>query len=164
MSYILTFLLALLLCPPSLAACIPHTQAREHIGETQCVSGKVIHVKAGNRGVTFFDYCEDYRVCPFTVVIFPPRLKDIGDVRQLQGRVIEVYGLIKEYDGRAEIVLEHVRQLSGGATVLPPLPKNFDVEKKGRFSAGTLNHPKAKQTSTKRAQTTRPVDSLEDEP
>jgi hypothetical protein len=36
-----------------------------------------------------------------------------GDVRHLQGRVIEVHGPVKEYDGRAEIIRQEYRQLGG---------------------------------------------------
>jgi hypothetical protein len=61
---------------------------------------------AGARGVHFLDFCDDFHLCPFTVVIFPGDLKSVGDVRQLQGRMVEIHGQVKEYDGRAEIVLE----------------------------------------------------------
>ena len=91
-----------------------------------------------------------FRLCPFTVVIFAGNLKNVGDVRQLQGRMIEIHGQVKEYDGRAEIILEEYRQLSGPGARIPPLPKNYDVEKKGRYSAGTFSHPKARRKPTKR--------------
>jgi hypothetical protein len=42
------------------------------------VTGKVLRVKQGNRGVHFFDFCEDYRLCLFTVVVFPGDLKRIA--------------------------------------------------------------------------------------
>ena len=58
-------------------------------------------------------------------------------MRQLQGRIDEIHGQVKEYDGRAEIILEEYRQLSGSTARIPPLPKNYDVENKGRYSAGT---------------------------
>ena len=151
---------------PALCAgeCIPYSQARDHIGETRCVSGKVLRIKHGARGVMFFDYCEDFRVCPFTVVVFPGKLKDIGDVRQLENKTVEIHGEIKKYDGRAEIVLDHVRQLSGEAALIPPLPKNYDVEKTGHYSAGTFSHPKAKQSTSKKKQpATMPVEIPEDE-
>jgi hypothetical protein len=45
-------------------------------------------------------------------------------------------GLLKLYNGRAEIILTRVSQLTGGSTLIPPLPKNYDVEKQGHFSAG----------------------------
>lgn len=141
-------LFALALCPALRASdCIPFTQARDHVGEDQCVTGKVLRVKRGSRGTTFFDFCEDFRVCPFTVVVFPGKLKDIGDVRALQNRVIEVHGPVKDYDGRAEIVLDQLRQLGSEAALIPRLPKNYDVENKGHYSAGTFSLPKAGYTT-----------------
>src|ERR1700747_3154249 len=92
----LTF--AILLTQSSSASCIPFDQARNHLGETQCVTGKVIRVKEGNRGVRFLDFCEDYHLCTFTVVVFPYDLKKIGDVRELAGKMIEIRGEVKEYD------------------------------------------------------------------
>ncbi len=130
--------------------CLPFSEARKHVGEIKCVAGTVVRVKQGARGVHFLDFCDDFRLCPFTVVIFSGDLKSVGDVRQLQGRMIEIHGKVKEYDGRAEIVLEEYRQLSGAGARIPPLPKNYDVEKKGRYSAGTFSHPKAKRKTSKR--------------
>ncbi len=70
----------------------------------------------------------------------------------MQGRLVEIHGQVKEYDGRAEIILEEYRQLGGAGARIPLLPKNDDVEKKGRDSAGTFSHPKAKsKTSRKQA-------------
>ncbi|HZQ21522.1 MAG TPA: hypothetical protein VFA89_01870 [Terriglobales bacterium] len=134
----------MLLCgqaTPVLAGCIPFREAPKHVGETKCVSGKVLRVKPGSRGVHFFDFCEDYRVCPFTVVVFASNLKHVGDVRQLEGKDIEIHGTIKEYDGRAEIILERAGQLSGEAAKIPALPKGYDVEQKGRYSAGQFSYP-----------------------
>jgi transcriptional regulator of NAD metabolism len=82
-------------------------------------------------------------MCPFTVVVFASNLKHVGDVRQLEGKEIEIHGRIKEYDGRAEIILERFAQLSGEAANIPALPKGYDVESKGRYSAGTFSHPHA---------------------
>jgi hypothetical protein len=130
--------------------CIAVPEAKKHIGEVKCVAGVVVRVKQGARGAHFLDFCDDFRLCPFTVVIFPKDLKSVGDVRQLQGRLVEIHGQVKEYDGRAEIILEEYRQLSGAGARIPPLPKNYDVEKKGRYSAGTFSHPKAKRKTTKR--------------
>ena len=136
-------LLLLLLAASAAAECVPFREAGRHVGETKCVSGKVLHVKQGNGGAHFFDYCEDYRACPFTVVVFAGDLKHVGDVRQLEGKDVEIHGPIKEYDGRAEIILERASQLSGAAAKIPALPKEYDVEKKGRYSAGTFSRPHA---------------------
>jgi hypothetical protein len=145
-------------CRPAKAAtdCVPYSEARKHIGDVRCITGKVLRVQQGNGGVHFFDFCEDYRVCPFTVVVFPGDLKRIGDLRQLQGRQIEIEGVVKEYDGRAEIVLKRLSQLRGDAAKIPPLPKEYDVEKRGNYSAGKFSQPKAAKTAKPKKQS-RPI-------
>ena len=144
--------LATLVSSFACADCLPFTEAKNHVGEVKCVICMVVRVKQGARGVHFLDFCDDFRLCPFTVVVFPSDLKSVGDVRQLQGRMVEIHGQLKEYDGRAEIVLEEYRQLGGAGARIPPLAQNYDVEKKGRYSAGTFSHPKAKRkTSRKQA-------------
>jgi DNA/RNA endonuclease YhcR with UshA esterase domain len=131
------------------ASCIPFDQARNHLGEAQCVTGTVVRVKEGTQGVHYLDFCEDYRLCTFTVVVFPHDLKRIGDVRQLAGKTIAIRGEIKEYDSRAEIILDNVKQLGGNMIHLSPLPKNFDVEQRGHFSAGS-SRAKTSRASRKR--------------
>ena len=87
------------------------------------------------------------------MVVFPSNLKHVGDVRQLQGKVVEIHGPVKLYDGRAEIVLERAGQLTGDAGQIPPLPKGYDVEKKGRYNAGKFSHPKSGRKAKKKRQT-----------
>lgn len=141
------------------ADCIPIAEARQHIGEDQCVKGKVFRVKHAGRGVTLFDFCQDSMVCPFTVVVFPHDLKRIGDVSQLQNQVIEVHGPVKEYDGRAEIVVQQLRQLGGEGLRIPKLPKNYDVENKGHYSAGSFSLPKPAYATHKKKQPAKiPID------
>ncbi|HEY6372317.1 MAG TPA: hypothetical protein VIX37_17205, partial [Candidatus Sulfotelmatobacter sp.] len=55
----------------------------------------------------------------------------MGDVRRLEGRTIEIVGAVKLYDGRPEIILNRINQITGGAALIPPLPKNYDVENRG---------------------------------
>ena len=134
------------------STCIPFSEARRHIGDIRCITGKVLRVQKGNGGVHFVDFCEDYRVCPFTVVVFPSDLKKIGDLRQLQGRQIEIEGPVKEYDGRAEIILKRLSQLRGDAARIPPLPKDYDVERRGRYSAGKFSRAKPSKTAKRKSQ------------
>jgi hypothetical protein len=130
------------------ADCIPIGEASHHVGETKCISGKVTRVKVGAKGTHFLNFCEDEIACPFSVVVFPHDLKDVGDVRRLAGRTIEIHGLVKLYDGRPEIILNRASQISGGTALLPPLPKNYDVENRGHYSAGRLR-PTRKPRKTK---------------
>jgi hypothetical protein len=122
--------------------CISIHEAHQHVGEIKCVTGKVLHIKIGNKGVHFIDFCDDHLACPFSVVVFPSDLRDVGDIRRLEGRTIEIHGPVKLYDGRAEIILNRISQLSAGAAMVPPLPKNYDVEKQGHYSAGRLRPSK----------------------
>lgn len=145
----------------SSAACIPFAQAQKHIGETQCVTGKVLRVETGSRGVHYLDFCEDRESCSFSVVVFSSDLKNVGDVGQLVGKTVEIRGEVKEYDGHAEIILQKAAQLEGGAVRLSPLPKSFDVEERGHFSAGQAHAAKRPATSKKKSATL-PIDVPED--
>ncbi len=77
-------LLPILLFSASLAAkCLPIDQAGKHIGDTQCVTGKVLSVSA-----PYLNFCDDYRTCPFSVQIRgfdPESLK--GKTVQFTGRI-----------------------------------------------------------------------------
>jgi len=55
---------------------------------------------------------------------------------------------VKGYDGRAEIILRRTSQLRGDASRLPPVPKEYDVERHGKYSAGSLRFPKRAKTTT----------------
>ena len=125
--------------------CLSIAEAGKHIGKPQCVTGTVVRVEEGSNGVTFLDFCPDYRSCPFTVVVFSSDLKNLGDLRPLQGRVVAIQGRIEEYDDRAEIILRHPQQLGDHAALLTAIPKDYDVERRGHFSAGTFRAPKTKK-------------------
>lgn len=155
-------IIVVLAASPLFGDCIPFDQAQRHIGQTECVTGKVLQVKSGARGVHYLDFCEDYRLCSFSVVVFSYDLKNVGDVRELAGKLIEIRGEVKEFDGRAEIVLENRRQLTGEAATISPLPKNFDVEQRGKFSPGQFRGPHSHSTRKKRGTPTLPV-TLSDE-
>ncbi len=129
----------------AIGGCVPMNEAENRIGDQACVTGKVVKVAQSKSGTFFLNFCENYRDCPFSVVVFPSHLKDVGDVRQLEGKTIEIFGKITRWRGHAEIVLRDARQLKGEAAKLPPLPKEYAVERKGKFSptAPRTNQDKA---------------------
>jgi hypothetical protein len=150
--------------PARAANCIPIEQAHDHVGEVRCVTGKVLRVKTNSHGVHFLDFCTDSASCPFSVVVFPDNLRDVGDVRQLAGRTIEIRGPVKLYDGRAEIVLSRIGQLSGGVRAIPPVPKAYDVENRGHYSPGKFRPgKKPKKAHAKPSLTATYGDDLEGE-
>jgi len=144
----------------SLAAgeCLSIEQTKDKTGNRACVSAKVLKVVAG-RGAHFLDFCEDYEKCPFTVVVFDRDLRDVGDVRQLEGKQIEIHGNIVKYEGKSEIVLRDSSQLKGGSPKLPPVPKTYDAERHGNFSAtakSSTKPPKQKKPRRPQKDTTDP--------
>ena len=64
--------------------CVWFAEASKHVATTQCVSGTVLHVADGTNGVTVLTFCEDYKACPFTVVVFPDDLKKVSDLARLE--------------------------------------------------------------------------------
>ncbi len=150
----LFFGLVLLAGPAAPAACIPMEQAPAKVGDETCVRGTVVQVSESKTGTWFLNYCDDYRKCPFTVVVFARDLRDVGDVRMLRGRTIEVFGKIRLYDGRAEIILRHARQLYGDAAKLPPPPKTYDASRHGRHRAGKFKSAKQGRRKPEPAPTT----------
>jgi hypothetical protein len=131
---------------------MPIQRAAEHVGDSACVAGRVFRVSEGPSGTTFLNFCADYRTCPFTVVVFPRDLRHVGDVRQLAGKEIRIQGKIQAYDGRPEIVLRESRQLRGAVRKLPPLPREYDVERRnatGPESGSTLPLPARPQSGPK---------------
>jgi DNA/RNA endonuclease YhcR with UshA esterase domain len=130
-------ILVLLLSSLASGACVPITAAKKFLNDSVCVTGKVVKVAVSQRsGTHFLNFCDDYRNCPFSVVVFARDLPRVGNVRWLEGRTIEIYGKVKEYKGQAEIILNDLRQLKGESAKLPPLPKHYDVETRGSYSAG----------------------------
>jgi hypothetical protein len=150
------YALLLILSASGWAECVPIQEAGKHLEATKCVSGKVLKITHSDQGTTFLNFCEDYRTCPFQVVVFRSDLPHVGDVRNLAGKTIEIHGKVEDYDGHTEIILRRPRQLHGDAANIPPLPKGFDVEKKGRYSAGRLSHPKSARAPRPKRQS-RPV-------
>jgi hypothetical protein len=138
--------------------CLPIAEASKHVRKQTCITGTVIRVEEGSHGVTYLDFCLEYRGCPFTVVVFPGDMRKVGDVRQLQGRVVAIEGRIEEYDDRAEIILRRPQQLGESAKLLNAIPKDYDVEKQGHFSPGSFRAAKVKTKHTVQGAAMTPVD------
>jgi hypothetical protein len=145
------------------SGCVSFAEANQHMGANQCVSGTVLRVENSSKGVTYLNFCKDKdknddkyvnnnkdKTCPFAVVVFPADLKKMGDVRQLEGRQIEIKGTIQDYDGRAEIVLRRSQQLGNAAFLLfPSVPTDYDVERGGHKATGSTHAKAPKKTTTK---------------
>jgi hypothetical protein len=109
----LVFLALLFGAAAASAECISFAEAGKKQGEPACITGKVIKVAKSPGGNVFLDFCENYRQCPFTVVVFEKDAEKVGDLKLLEGQEVTIYGRIKEYHGKPEIILRDKRQLQG---------------------------------------------------
>jgi hypothetical protein len=91
--------------------CVDFHDAAAHLGETSCVSGRVLRVFTSRSGNSFLDFCADYRDCPFTSVIFESDHGKFGNLSTLAGRQVEIHGTIVQYQGHAEIVIRDPDQI-----------------------------------------------------
>jgi hypothetical protein len=159
----LTF--AFLLFPlASHAGCIPFAEAGKHIGEARCVSGKLLRVERDQLGLTRLIFCEAFQSCPFAAVVLDDDLKKVGDLQELEGKILEVHGRLTENNGRAQIVLSKPGQLEteDDYEKAPSFLRAYDVEEKGHYSAGTAHAPKSKRVTTKKRAATLPIDIPQD--
>jgi DNA/RNA endonuclease YhcR with UshA esterase domain len=81
------------------------------VGKSGCVAGLVLRVYSARTGNTFLDFCQDYRTCPFTSVIFASDKSKFGDLESLQGKRVEIRGDVVTYQGHAEIIIHDPQQV-----------------------------------------------------
>jgi len=96
---------------PGKLQCISLKEASKHIGEYNCVQGKIDHIYISSRGNIFLDFCRDWRNCPFSAVIFKSDAKNFPDIKAYEKEIVNISGLIKTYQGRPEIVLKEPNQI-----------------------------------------------------
>ncbi len=97
--------------PAGSGNCIDFHEVAGHVGETGCVSGRVLRVYTSRGGNTFLDFCPDYRACSFTSVIFSSDRAKFGNLQMLEGAPVEIRGAITSYEGRAEIIIRDPEQI-----------------------------------------------------
>lgn len=91
--------------------CVDFHQATSHVGENGCISGYVLRAYTSKAGNTFLDFCQDYRTCPFTSVIFASDHNKFGNLETLEGRQVELHGFISTYHDQAEIIIHDPQQI-----------------------------------------------------
>jgi len=91
---------------------IDYTEAIKHIGEYASVRGILVEAYTSKTGTVFLDFCENYKTCPFSGVIFADDAKKFGDLSRYNETTVTLTGKIVSYEGKAEIVLSSPSQLS----------------------------------------------------
>ena len=88
-----------------------YTEAKNHEGEFANVTGTVFQVYIAKSNTAFFDFCQDYKNCGFSAVVFSSALSHFSNIQQYEGKNITINGLIKDYQGNAEIIINSPEQI-----------------------------------------------------
>lgn len=91
---------------------IDYTDAPAHISSLASVRGTLVKAHTSKTGTVFLDFCENYKTCPFSGVIFADDAKKFGDLSKYVGQTVMLTGKISSYQGKAEIILSSPSQLS----------------------------------------------------
>jgi DNA/RNA endonuclease YhcR with UshA esterase domain len=98
------------------ASTLTAAQAKSHIGESATVCGKVVSTKFSERSKgepTFLNLDEPYPDQVFTVLIWGSDRGQFGaPEKTYAGQAICVTGMIKEFRGKAEIIVHEPAQIS----------------------------------------------------
>jgi hypothetical protein len=93
------------------APCSSYQDAAALVGKDACITGRVLNVVTSKAGNTYLDFCQDYRTCPFSSVIFKEDRGRFGDLQYLQGRFVELRGLVSTYKERPQIIVRAPEQI-----------------------------------------------------
>jgi hypothetical protein len=96
---------------PKSAGVISYTDAEKYVGSYASVKGVLVEAYTSASGTVFLDFCQSYKTCPFTAVIFADDVKQFGDLTRLNGKTITISGTITSYKGQAEIVVSRPDQI-----------------------------------------------------
>ena len=91
--------------------CLKLKEASQHVGETQCVEGKLDHLYTSQKGTVFLSFCPNYQTCSFQAVIFSSDAQKFPDLQKLEGHLIQITGLVRTYQGKAEIIIHDQTQI-----------------------------------------------------
>ena len=91
---------------------IDYTEAIKHVGDYASVRGTLVEAYTSKTGTVFLDFCNNYKTCPFSGVIFADDAKKFGDLSKYNGTTVTLTGKIVSYEGGAEIVLSSPSQIS----------------------------------------------------
>lgn len=123
-----SFMLLLLSSSPLLAAtraCHPPSEAARYSGKDICVAAHVYDIAQLRDGTRFLDTCTPETSdadCRFTIASLPEDTRDVGDLRALRGKDIELRGTVHSVNDRSLMYLSSARQLHGGAEKFHPNP------------------------------------------
>jgi hypothetical protein len=108
-------LVAFCACTLGAADTIPAAAAKDHIGKTATVCGKVAgtrYLDTSNRQPTFLNFDKPFPDHPFSAIIFGPNRSKFGKPEQdYLEKNLCVTGEIRDYNGKPEIELTDPKQV-----------------------------------------------------
>jgi len=113
-TYAKRLLLILLLVPLVCWAQTTHIndeQAGGYVGQRVVVEGTVAAVFVSRAGNTFLNFGAAYPNQDFSAVIFADNAGSFRNVEQLEGKRVAVFGRVRIYRGKPEIILRSAEQL-----------------------------------------------------
>jgi DNA/RNA endonuclease YhcR with UshA esterase domain len=85
-------------------------EAVNHYNETLVVTGTIAQVNVRPSAV-ILNFDKPSPDSPFSAVVFARATNRFGDLSKLQGKQVEIKGLIKPYRNKPEIILDNTNQL-----------------------------------------------------
>lgn len=125
-------------CAAKTMRCIAPNEALRHLNKDVCIAAHVYTVVHAAQETTFLDVCSpdtSDAACHFTIVSFHQDKNLVGDLSPLKNKDIEIRGTVRDFQGRAEIVLNTPQQLHGGKERFianPKLIQSFSAENGGK--------------------------------
>ena len=109
--FLLSLLASVTIAAAGCSRSISPKEAAQHIGQRCTVEGFVASAGATRRGTVFLDFDNGYPHQTFTAVSLNGELS-AGDLVQFVHHTVRVTGTVATYNGRPEIVLHSLSQIS----------------------------------------------------
>jgi len=98
-------------------------EAKDHLDEFVIIKGEVSQVSTTRAGQVYFNMGGKYPQNKFSAVILKANVSKFDNVKDYEGKIVEVTGKVKIYNSKPEIVLEKKEQIK-------IIPKEETIEKK----------------------------------
>jgi len=85
-------------------------EAEKHYQETVIVTGKVAQVSIRPK-LVYINLDKRYPESPLSCVIFARATNQFGDLKKLEGKQVEIKGMIEEYQDKPQIILNSSNQV-----------------------------------------------------
>lgn len=106
-------------------ACMTADEAARHVNHTVCLAAHIYEIVQLPDGTRFLDVCPPEmpdEECRFALVSRKQDWETVGELSGYRGRDVEVRGLVQAMNGRAGMLLSHLRQFYGGPPRFRPNP------------------------------------------